>query len=164
MFGARLEPYKTMELSLWDVEKAEAKVKKKLDIVKNVVGRDTKLPKKLEGKQIGISKIENPEAILFKIGYIKLHNNGYIRIIDKNFRFHAFITVDRKHIYLHSDSTENGRHVSSSKGTGDEKSWIKNEILKQIPNYVHEEGLTQEQILEAIKNLKEENEKERNKK
>lgn len=146
-------------MTLWDVEQAEAKAKKRLDTIKNVVGRDIKLPMKLEGKQIGIAKINNPEEILLKLGYTKRGSNGYVRYLDKDFRFHAFITVDRKHIYLHSDSTVNGKHVSSGKFVEDEKSVIKNEILSQNPLYVHEEGLTQEQILEAVKKLKDENRK-----
>ena len=141
------------------MEQAEIKQKKRLDTIKNVVGRDTKLPRKLEGKQIGISKVENPEQILLEMGYKKRGNNGYVRYLNKDFRFHAFITVDRKHIYLHSDSTVDGKHISSGKFVDDEKMLIKNEILSQNPLYVHEEGLTQEQILAAIQKLKDENRK-----
>lgn len=144
-------------MTLWDVEQAEKKRQKRLDTIKNVVGRDTKLPMKLDGKQIGISRINNPEAILKKLGYAKRGSNGYVRYLDKDFRFHAFITVDRKQIYLHSDTMIDGKHRSSGKFVDDEKSLIRSEILRQNPLYVHEEGLSQEQIEDALLKLKEEN-------
>ena len=96
------------------------------------------------------------------MGYTKRGNNGYIRQIDEKFRFHLFITVDRKSIYLHSDETIGGKHFSSSDGVTDEKCRIKSEIIKRRPGYVHEDGLTHEQILEALKRLKEENAKNNN--
>ena len=52
-----------MELSLWDVEQMEAKKNKKIATIKNVVGRDTKLPRKLAGETDRNIKARRPRGV-----------------------------------------------------------------------------------------------------
>ncbi len=150
--------------TLWEVEQINKKKREEKEEIINAVGRNYFLPNKLVGNKINIEGIENPEELLKEFNYIKIHNNGYIKKINKEYRFHCFISQDRKSIYIHSDQIINKKHKSSNKFVGDEKSKICNRIhdiryrLKH-PNKIYyppikEEQLSPEEIKKALKNLK----------
>ena len=69
--------------SLWDIEQKEKGKQEKIDIIKNVVGRDYHLPARLKGRKIKIRQIDKPESILFSLGYVKFFDNGFTKQIDK---------------------------------------------------------------------------------
>jgi hypothetical protein len=112
-------------MSLYDVEQEENKIK-------NIVNRDTLLPTKIIGKNIKISKIENPEDILKHFKYFNTKVNGWVKKINRHHRFHAFISRDRNYINIHCDYMEGKKHRATIEFVPEEKHKIDNFINHEL--------------------------------
>jgi hypothetical protein len=145
--------------SLYDIEQAEINKKKKLDSIKNIIGRETNIPKRIVAQSVSIRKITNPHEVFEELGYIMLSNKTWIKKIDNKHRFHANITLDGKDIFIHCDKTiKGGRHRASEHGVDEERQKFKLAIHKRKPpsTRVKVEKLSQAEVQEALKKLREE--------
>lgn len=150
------------EESLWDVEQRQKKKIAELEEIKNVVGRDTFLPRELVGVKLSLKRVSDPEMILREMGYKLLTKGGWAKNIDSTSRFHVYIGLDREFLYIHKDRLVNNKHKSSKDGCHKEKVLIHKLVEHHYPSptegWVKDRScLSQVEIKEALERLKKEN-------
>ncbi len=122
-------------ITLWDEEIK----KKEREIRKEVTG------KPYEGRYTPFNVKVNPVELLLKAGYRKIER-GYVRKVDKEYRFHAFVFPHGK-IELHTDKTKQNKkgkyfHLSSTHNCKSEKKRIK----KYLPEEPHPQAKKKKEI------------------
>lgn len=137
--------------SLWEVEQENIKAQNRIEIKVKILGRTFHLPKKLRGIHFGCMGI-NAEKLLKLGGYVRTPQNGWLKRLNKEGRFHAYISSEE--IYLHHDAIKGKKHKASGKDCDKEA----NRLRAFIPVKYKKKGksiiLTRESYLEAMQLLK----------
>lgn len=146
--------------SFYDIEQEQLAKARFQEKVKSIVGRDYSLPNHLKGRSIHIQNV-NYEQLLQEFNYKRNGDFGWIKWISKTSRFHCYIRNNAS-LYIHQDVYSNGKHRAMhtpEMETELERMRIWAHNHKPRNKKYKEEKLSQEEIREALKQLKQSNEK-----
>lgn len=98
--------------TFWDEEQERKRQKEDQEKITRLLGRETDIPRKLKGKKIAVHRID-PEELLKQGGYQKNFERGWVKWIDKDYRFHIYFSRIDNIISIHTDKVvQYGRHVA----------------------------------------------------